>query len=239
MVEYVKGNRLRRSGRPRSMPTTRWVGNVALSFLTKIASGYWHVFDPQRGFVAITSPALRRLNLDGIARDYFFENDMLIRRNVIDARVVDIDMAALYGDETPYVRVSRVAWTFPRRLLKRSAWRFLKRHIINDFGLIALLTFVGGVLALFGAAFGISHWVRSAGSGIPATAGAAMIAVVSLILGAQMLLQALSLEVQGSPGAAETRTMARDAVKPSAGDGPQSPAAPGPAADPVTLTTRD
>ena len=34
---------------------------------------------------------LSRLKLDGIARDYFFENDMLIRLNVIDARVVDVE----------------------------------------------------------------------------------------------------------------------------------------------------
>jgi dolichol-phosphate mannosyltransferase len=69
LAEYVKGNRFRCSGRPRSMPATRWFGNVALSFLTKIASGYWHVFDPQCGFVAIATPTLRRLDLHGIARD--------------------------------------------------------------------------------------------------------------------------------------------------------------------------
>jgi dolichol-phosphate mannosyltransferase len=215
MAEYVKGNRFRRSGRPRSMPAGRWFGNVTLSFLTKIASGYWHVFDPQCGFTAITAPTLRRLKLEGISHDYFFENDMLIRLNVIDARVVDVDTATLYGDETSHVSVGHVTWTFPWRLLKRSLWRFLKHHIINDFGLIALLALVGAIFALFGAAFGIYHWVQSTGSGIPATAGTVMIAVVPLILGAQMLLQALSLEVQGSPGAAETRAIARDPWTPS------------------------
>lgn len=215
VAEYVKGNRFRRTGRPPSMPGSRWLGNVVLSFLTKIASGYWHVFDPQCGFVAITAPTLRRLKLESIAADYFFENDMLIRLNVIDARVVDIDTAALYGEETSHVRVGHVTWSFPWRLLKRSAWRFVKRHIINDFDLIALFTFVGCVLALFGTAFGIYHWVQSANSGIPATAGTVMIAVLPLILGVQMLLQALSMEVQASPGAAETRAMARDSWAPS------------------------
>ena len=96
-------------------------------------------------------------------------------------------------------------WVFPWRLLKRSMWRFVKRHVVNDFGLIAVLTFLGGLLVLFGAAFGIYHWVKSAGSGIPTTTGTVMIAVLPLILGFQMLLQALSIEVQGSPGAKETR----------------------------------
>ncbi len=209
MAEYVKGNRFRRSGRPKSMPAMRWFGNVALSFLTKIASGYWHVFDPQCGFIAIVVPTLRRLNLNGIARDYFFENDMLIRLNVIDARVIDVDVAALYADETSHIRVGRVLWAFPWRLLKRSIWRFVKRHVVNDFGLIALLAFLGGTLVLFGIAFGIYHWVQSAKTGIPTTTGAVMIAVLPLILGAQMLLQGLAMEVQSSPGAQETRDFSR------------------------------
>jgi len=209
MAEYVKGNRFRRTGRPSSMPRRRWFGNVVLSFLTKVASGYWHVFDPQCGFIAITAPTLRRLKLDGMARDYFFENDILIRLNVIDARVVDVDTSSLYGDETSYVRIGRVGWTFPPRLLRGFFWRFVRRHLMNDFGLIGLLATVGAMFTLFGAVFGLYHWVLSASSGIPATTGTVMVAVVPLILGIQMLLQALSLEVQSSAGASETREYAR------------------------------
>ena len=209
MAEYCKGNRFRCSGRPKAMPATRWLGNVALSFMTKVASGYWHVFDPQCGYLAITAPTLRRLKLDGIAHDYFFENDMLIRLNVIDARVVDVDTAALYGDEMSYVRVGHATWSFPLRLLKGAMWRLVKRHIVNDFGLIALLSLFGLVFVLFGFVFGLVEWIRAASAGVPATTGTVMIAVVPLILGVQMLLQALSLEVQGSSGAAETRLIAR------------------------------
>ena len=100
MAEYTKGNRFRRTGRPKGMPRLRWFGSVMLSFLTKVASGYWHVFDPQCGFTAITGPTLARLKLDGLARDYFFENDMLIRLNVIDARVVDVATSTRYSDKS-------------------------------------------------------------------------------------------------------------------------------------------
>jgi dolichol-phosphate mannosyltransferase len=209
LAEYVKGNRFRQAGRPAAMPARRWFGNVALSFFTKAASGYWHVFDSQCGFVAITAPTLRRLKLEGIARDYFFENDMLIRLNVIDARVVDVSTAALYGDETSYVRIGRVLFSFPWRLARGFAWRFLKRHVVNDFGLIALLTFLGAVLVAFGTIFGIVEWVIAGSAGLPATTGTVMIAVLPLMLGIQMLLQALAMEVQGSPGARETRDLSR------------------------------
>jgi dolichol-phosphate mannosyltransferase len=209
MAEYVKGNRFRRTGRPMSMPRRRWFGNVVLSFLTKVASGYWHVFDPQCGFIAITGPTLGRLKLVGMARDYFFENDMLIRLNVLDARVVDVDTSSLYADETSNVRIGRAGWSFPPRLLRGFLWRFVRRHLMNDFGLIGLLATAGLLFTLFGALFGLYHWIVSATSGIPATTGTVMIAVVPLILGVQMLLQALSLEVQSSAGAGETREFAR------------------------------
>lgn len=209
MADYVKGNRFRRAGRPASMPARRWLGNIVLSFFTKVASGYWHVFDPQCGFIAITTPTLRRLKLDGMARDYFFENQMLIRLNVVDARVVDVDTSSLYGDETSYVNIGRVSWSFPPRLALGFVWRFTRHHLMNDFGLIGFLAIAGSAFTLFGAAFGLYHWILSATSGMPATSGTVMIAVAPLILGMQMLLQALSLEVQSSQGASETREFAR------------------------------
>ncbi len=209
MAEYTKGNRFRRTGRPKGMPRFRWFGSVMLSFLTKVASGYWHVFDPQCGFTAISAPALAGLKLDGIACDYFFENDMLIRLNVIDARVVDVSTTALYGDESSTLRIGHIAWSFPLRLVRGFAWRFVKRHVVNDFGLIAMLSFAGAFLFLFGLIFGVYRWIDSAVTGQVATAGTVMIAVVPIILGAQMLLQALALEVQGSAGAEETRALSR------------------------------
>ena len=45
------------------MPRHRVVGNLALSFLTKAASGYWNLFDPQNGYTAISREALLRLDL--------------------------------------------------------------------------------------------------------------------------------------------------------------------------------
>ena len=65
---------------------------------------------------------------------------MLIRLNVIDARVVDVSTAALYGaGDVRAAKVGRIVWTFPLRLLRRAAWRFLKRHVVNDFGVVAVL----------------------------------------------------------------------------------------------------
>ena len=90
--EYAKGNRFLMSRELDIMPRARLAGNFVLTFLTKLASGYWNVFDPQNGYVAITSGTLRLLDLDRLSRRYFFENDMLINLNIFDARVRDVAM---------------------------------------------------------------------------------------------------------------------------------------------------
>ena len=97
--DYAKGNRFLRSRELDIMPRARLAGNFVLTFLTKLASGYWNVFDPQNGYLAITSSTLRLLDLGRLSRRYFFENDMLINLNIFDARVCDVAMPSRYGTE--------------------------------------------------------------------------------------------------------------------------------------------
>src|SRR5215470_3149277 len=111
--EYTKGNRFLRSRELDIMPRARLIGNFVLTFLTKLASGYWNVFDPQNGYLAMTSGTLRLLDLDRLARRYFFENDMLINLNIFDARVRDVALPSRYGDERSSMRLARVMCSFP------------------------------------------------------------------------------------------------------------------------------
>src|SRR5207245_9940871 len=70
---YAKGNRFLAGESLASMPRHRLFGNVILTFLNKLASGYWHVFDPQNGYTAIATDALRLLDFRSINRRYFLE----------------------------------------------------------------------------------------------------------------------------------------------------------------------
>jgi hypothetical protein len=194
------------------MPAQRSFGNQILSFMTKTASGYWHVYDPQCGFVVVRTSFLRLLDLGGIAKDYFFENDMLIRLNALGARVVDVPIKTLYGTETSGVSVARVAFTFPPRLIAAMARRFWRKHLVTDFGSITVLTLGGVVLTIFGAAFGGYHWWLSSTADRVATTGTVMIAVLPLIVGIQAILQALVMSVAASPGASETRDYVRELI---------------------------
>lgn len=210
LAEYAKGNRFLVVGRTGSMPAHRKAGGVVLSLVTKMASGYWHVFDAQCGYTAVRADYLSMIQLDDVAKDYFFENDMLIRLNATGARVVDVPAATIYGDEVSDVRIGRVALTFPPRLARGWLRRVTRKYMVADFGAIGLLILAGLVLCLFGTAFGAYHWIESVAEGYPASTGTVMIAVLPLMVGVMLLLQAFAMEVTESPGAIETRSYLRE-----------------------------
>ena len=102
-ADYTKGNRYVHARQLRSMPLLRRVGNLGLSFLTKLASGYWNMFDPTNGYTAIHARLIPLLNEESIARRYFFESSMLLELSLLRAVVRDVHIPAKYGDETSHL----------------------------------------------------------------------------------------------------------------------------------------
>lgn len=198
-ADLAKGNRFVHHAALRAMPAARLAGNAALSFGVKAVSGYWNVLDPTNGFVALTADLARRLDFDALADRYFFETSLLVEANIERARVADVALPARYGDETSSLRVGHVVFTFPWRLAGAMARRFYWRYLIQDFGVVSVGVLAGLPLVLFGAVFGAWHWMRSVRTGVPATAGTVFVAALPIILGVQLLLVALVLDVLSSP----------------------------------------
>jgi glycosyltransferase involved in cell wall biosynthesis len=197
--DYAKGNRFLAGGSLAGMPRHRLLGNVVLTFVNKLASGYWHVFDPQNGYTAISSEALRRLDLSWIHRRYFFENDMLIALNFHNARVRDVAIPARYGDEESKLNPFHAGMTFPLLFIPRFWRRIYQKYVLRDFSPIALFLFMGLLLFAWGVAFGAYHWALSILTEHVATTGTVMLAVLPLILGFQLILQAIVLDIQETP----------------------------------------
>lgn len=194
-ADYAKGNRFAEPDALVAMPKARLLGNVGLSFLTKAASGYWNVFDPTNGYTALSRAAYGRLRLARVSDGYFFESDLLVELNIAGAVVADVDMPARYGDEVSSLRISRVLFSFPWRLLRGCTRRFVWRYLVADFGLVTLCVLSGLPLFAFGLGFGLWRWWLSYATGVPATAGTVILAALPVILGFQLLLTALQLDV--------------------------------------------
>jgi glycosyltransferase involved in cell wall biosynthesis len=198
-ADYAKGNRFLHARELVAMPFVRRVGNLGLSFFTKLASGYWSVFDPTNGYTAIHARALAVLETDRLARRYFFETSMLIELGVAGAVVKDVPMPARYGNEVSSLSVRRVLREFPPRLVRGCLRRIWMQHYLRDFTALAMLASVGLVLAACGTAWGAAWWIASSRSGVTASTGTVMLAVLPLILGVQCLLHALLLDLQNEP----------------------------------------
>jgi len=197
--DYAKGNRFLAGASLHAMPRHRLFGNIVLTFLTKLASGYWHVFDPQNGYTAISATALRRLDLSTVHRRYFFENDMLVALNFHNARVADVAIPARYGDERSKLSPFKAGATFPLLLLMRFCRRIYQKYVLRDFSVIALFLVMGLLLFGWGVLFGAYHWILSITTQHVATTGTVMLAVLPLILGFQLILQAIVLDIQETP----------------------------------------
>jgi glycosyltransferase involved in cell wall biosynthesis len=198
-ADYAKGNRFLHVELVHRMPFERILGNVILTFLTKLASGYWHVFDPQNGYTAVRASALRILSLGRLHPGFFFENDMLVALNIHDLRVADIPMPPVYNSEQSNVSIPEVISTFPLLLVHRFFHRIVEKYVIRDFSPIALFLFVGLASLAFGTLFGAYLWTRGYETGTPTPTGSIILCLLALVVGFQLCLQAIVLDIQATP----------------------------------------
>lgn len=198
-ADYAKGNRFHSVWNVRKMPGVRLFGNAALSFLTKLSSGYWSIFDPTNGYTAIHATALRQLEFANISERYFFESDMLINLGNIRAVVADVPMEAVYADEKSNLRIGQVFGQFLTKNLRELGKRILYTYFMRDFSLASAQLLTGALMLGFGSLFGAWGWYQSVASGETASTGTVMIAVLPIILGFQLLLSFLGFDMTNEP----------------------------------------
>jgi len=154
-ADYAKGNRLYWREALRGMSRWRIFGNSMLTLLNKIASGYWNISDPQNGYTAISRKALLRIPLDQICKGYHFENDMLIKLNAYDMRVVDVPIPARYGFEKSNIKyltfILNGLWLF----LKGFCWRLKIKYVVRSFHPLVFFYLFGGLFSITGVFLGL------------------------------------------------------------------------------------
>lgn len=198
-IDYAKGNRFMDAVSLKRMPKHRLFANIVLTFLNKLGSGYWHIFDPQSGFLAIKSNKFINFDLDRINNRYFFENDMLVEANIHNLIAKDIPIKTIYGDEKSHINPMQIFCTFPILFMKMFFYRIYQKYILRDFSPIILFLFFGSILFLFGLGFGLYHWLESIITDTYASTGTVMVSAICFILGFQLLLQAIVLDIQNTP----------------------------------------
>lgn len=198
-ADMAKGNRYHDLRSLRQMPKVRILGNAGLTFLIKLASGYWQMFDPTNGYFAIRTEILRRIELSKLPSRYYFESGFLIYLGIIGAVVEDVPIAARYGQEHSSLSVGRTLLEFPPRLFWGLLRRLFWRYTVYDFSPVSLFLILGFPLLIGGIWFGWKAWWQGAAAGTPASAGTVMLAAMPIIFGFQLILQALVVDIGNVP----------------------------------------
>ena len=198
-ADYTKGNRFYDLSGIGQMPRRRIFGNVVLSFLSKLSSGYWDIFDPTNGYVAVHRDIFTRLPLDKISKRYFFESDILFWLNISRAVVIDIPMPAIYGGAGSSLKIPRIILPFLFGHMRNTFSRIFYSYYLRDFSIASLYLVFGFLAFSFGVCFGVVEWAKSGGEGIFASAGTVMFAGLPIILGFQLLLNFLAFDMGNIP----------------------------------------
>lgn len=138
--DYVKGNRLLHQNIA-AMPRYRFWGNALLTILTKFATGYYAMMDPQCGYTAIRNSALCKIPIEQITRGYGYNADILCMLNIQRFRVTDAEVRPVYDREKSKIKlwkyIPKTSWILTRLFFRR-LWQ---RYVILDFHPLVLFYF--------------------------------------------------------------------------------------------------
>ena len=194
--DYAKGNRFYSLNNIYQMPLIRKIGNLGLSFMSKLSTGYYEIFDPNNGFTAINGQCLAQLPLSKIDDRYFFESDMLFHLNLLGAKVLDIPLAAIYNDETSSLKIWNSLLIFPKKHLRNLVRRILYKYYLRDFNIASVQLFLGIILFSWGASFGLVTWLNNMSNKVATAPGTIVLVAILTITGLQLLLSFLSFDMR-------------------------------------------
>jgi glycosyltransferase involved in cell wall biosynthesis len=193
--DYVKGNRFYDRKALASMPTYRRIGNTFISMLTKFSTGYYSVSDTTMGFGVLSRRILEALNFDFVKDRYDYDISMLVALSIANARIKDVPVPAIYGEETSTIKF----WPTVFRVLKviwLGFWqRMYYKYIFFSLHPVAIFLFGGLLLSLAGWIFALYLVFEKAFNDLSPTSGTVMLSVLPIILGFQMLLTALMMDM--------------------------------------------
>jgi len=150
-ADYAKADRLASPEDRSSMPRLRLFGNYLLSGITRIASGYWQVSDPQNGYTAISQEALETVDVDEMYEYYGYCNDLLVKLNVGDMRVADVRVPAVYGEEESSIAYPEYVVRVSSMLFRNFLWRLHRKYATDRVHPLVVCYVLGGLAMVLAA----------------------------------------------------------------------------------------
>jgi hypothetical protein len=177
------------------MPRYRQFGNIFISLLTKFSTGYYTITDITNGCGFLRRSILEKVNFGFVRERYDYETSMLTALSIAGARVKDHAVPAHYGEEKSSIKLIPTALHNLRAIWVGFWQRIYYKYILYSFHPIALLLFGGAILSLLGLLYGLFLTFERVFHHLSPSSGSVMLAILPLILGFQLLLTALIMDV--------------------------------------------
>lgn len=198
-ADYSKGNRFHYFNSVRNMPKSRILGNLVLSFFSKLSTGYWQIFDPTNGYTAMSKKVYTHLEVSKISKRYFFESDILHHLYLQNAVIADIPMEANYGDEKSNLRIWRVIPEFLVKHTRNTFRRIIYSYYIRDFTLASIQLPVGLILLTYGVCTAIFNYFQHQNLEQPTPTGTLILITMSVLSGLQFILSFFAYDIHAAP----------------------------------------
>ena len=199
-ADYAKGNRFLLWDITRQkMPKIRILGNILITALTKIASGYYKIMDVVDGYTAITKKAIDVIDWSKAWKKYGYPMDFMIRLNAYGLRIKDVPRTPIYleGERQSQIKGLSYALGVSPMLIRGFFWRMVFKYIYRDFHPLVFFFFSGMILLPFGILFGM-YLIYQQFNGVGVTGPRAIVCALSIITGLQFLLFGMWFDMEAS-----------------------------------------
>ena len=98
-ISFCKGTRFLNKGR-REIPFIRYYGNICLTFLSRITCKNYIITDVVNGFLGIKLKLLKKINLNSLSKDFFFEEDLLFHVSFHETKIGEVPIKTLYHEKS-------------------------------------------------------------------------------------------------------------------------------------------
>jgi glycosyltransferase involved in cell wall biosynthesis len=199
-VDYTKGNRfLMPQVGLDGMPWTRFIGNALISIMTKMASGYYKIYDVVDGYTAISKRAIDLIDWGKAWKGYGYPMDFLVRLNAYGLKVKDVPRRAIYleGERQSQIKGVNYALRVTPMMVRGFFWRLLSKYLIRDFHPLLFFYIFGLLLLPLGVLYGgFLVYQQFTGEGV--TGPRSVVCALMIIMGIQFLLFAMLYDMQES-----------------------------------------
>ena len=194
-ADYLKASRFFHREAFKTMPKYRQFGNIFISLLTKFSTGYYSITDITNGCGWLRREIIEKVDFSIVEKRYDYETSMLTALSIANAKVIDHAVPAHYGDEKSTIKLIPTAWRNLKAVWKGFWRRIYYKYVLYGFHPVALFLFTGMFFLIISLLLAIFLLYVKLFAHQSPTAGSVMLAVLPFILGIQLTLTALTIDV--------------------------------------------